>query len=235
MFTSLYRYFFGSQLEFWAFVTSVAGVWLMTRQWLIAWPVGLVSVILTALVCCQSRLFADAGLQIFFAAVLLYGWWHWLHPGPAQPALPVTRLAPAARLPLALATLAMFAVIFLLNTGLKFYLSPGGGAGWRQALATLGLGAILKTTQWGVTAGDSLTTALSLTAQWMQARKQIENWALWIVADVLYIFLYWLKDLNSFAILSVIYCVLAVMGHIEWRRSLRAASGAVPRPAPSAS
>jgi nicotinamide mononucleotide transporter len=190
----LYHFFFSSQLEFWAFVTSLAGVWLMTRQWLIAWPAGLISVVLYAIVFVEYKLYADASLQLFFFAMLAYGWWHWKHPQPGRRELPTSHV-----------TLREWGIYTVLT-----------------ALAALAIAQLLlhatdsKTPYW-----DASTTALSLAGQWMQARKQLENWIVWIVADVLYIYLYLVKDLKATAILSVLYCILAIMGYLQWRKAMR--------------
>ncbi len=191
---NLFHYFFANQLEFWAFLTSLLGVWLMTRGWLIAWPAGLIGVALYAIVFVQSRLYADASLQLFFLAMLLYGWWHWLHPQPGKAELPVSRVSAKSWMIYAVTTTAAALVI-------------------AQILR-------LKTDS-NTPYMDATTTAMSLTAQWMQARKQLENWAVWIAADLLYIALYLYKDLRATAILYGLFCILAVMGYAGWRKFLR--------------
>jgi len=67
---------------------------------------------------------------------------------------------------------------------------------------------------------DGLTTTLSLVAQWMLTRKLLENWWVWIMADVLYVGLYLYKGLNLTAVLYGVFLGLCVLGLRTWRRSL---------------
>jgi nicotinamide mononucleotide transporter len=69
---------------------------------------------------------------------------------------------------------------------------------------------------------DSSTTSFSLVAQWMQARKWIENWPLWIVVDLVYVGIYVYKRLYLTAGLYAVFVVLAAIGLLQWRRSLAA-------------
>ncbi len=71
-------------LEIFGVIFGVAGVWLTVRQNIWCWPVGLVNIILYLYIFFQVRLYADMGLQAFYIALSLYGWWHWLH-GDASP------------------------------------------------------------------------------------------------------------------------------------------------------
>lgn len=192
-----YTWLFPTHLEMLAFVTGVAGVWLMARQHLLAWPVGLVNVMLYAVIFTRYRLYADATLQLYFFGMLAYGWWHWLHPGPQRAELPTVRIT--------------------------------SRTGWvlsgLTAAAALGVGAFLQrfsdstTPYW-----DACPTAMSFAAQWMQARKHLENWLVWIVANVLYIGLYIYKGMNGVAVLYGIFILLAIKGWIEWRRAWRSAA-----------
>ena len=52
---------------------------------------------------------------------------------------------------------------------------------------------------------DGLTTALSLAAQFLLTRKIIENWYLWIAADLIYVPLYLSRDLNLTALTYVVF------------------------------
>jgi len=67
---------------------------------------------------------------------------------------------------------------------------------------------------------DALTTALSLGAQYLLNRKAVENWLLWITADVLYVYLYLARGLHLTAVLYLVFLCLCVAGLRSWRRSL---------------
>ena len=69
---------------------------------------------------------------------------------------------------------------------------------------------------------DAGTAAGSLVAQWMQARKWLENWAVWIAVDVVYVGMYLVKGLAFMAGLYAVFIVLAVLGFREWSRAMRA-------------
>jgi len=68
---------------------------------------------------------------------------------------------------------------------------------------------------------DSLTTALSITATWMLAKKIIEHWIIWIVVDVISVSLYLYKELYSTSLLFVVYTIMAVVGFLQWRKSTK--------------
>ena len=67
---------------------------------------------------------------------------------------------------------------------------------------------------------DSALTVGSLLAQWMMTRKYLENWAIWVVLDVVYVAVFLNRDLKLTAFLYVVYGILAWRGLVEWRRSL---------------
>jgi len=69
---------------------------------------------------------------------------------------------------------------------------------------------------------DATATALSFAAQWMIAKKKIENWLLWIIVNIMYVGIYLYKGLFLYTILFAIYLLLAIMGWREWKKSLAA-------------
>lgn len=172
---------------------GIAGVWLTTRENAWCWPVGIVNVGLYAIVFYQAKLYADSGLQIVYVALCAYGWYRWRHPGPNRRRLPVTRVG---RLEGAL----------LLGIGV---------------VASILLGRFLaQRTDASLPVLDSATTVASLCAQWLQTRKILESWHVWIVTDLVYIGLYVYKHLLPTAALYAVFTALAVVGLRAWRRSL---------------
>lgn len=68
---------------------------------------------------------------------------------------------------------------------------------------------------------DAWTTAISLIATWLTIKKVVHNWIFWIVADIIYIFLYFQRDAPAFAFLFIIYTVVAIYGWFSWRKMAR--------------
>jgi nicotinamide mononucleotide transporter len=68
---------------------------------------------------------------------------------------------------------------------------------------------------------DALTTVISLTAQYMLCRKQLEHWLLWIVADLIYIPLYLARGLPLTAVLYTVFLLMCIVGWRDWQRAWR--------------
>lgn len=69
--------------------------------------------------------------------------------------------------------------------------------------------------------GDGFTTAGSVVATWMLARKIKEHWIFWIIIDFVSLVLYIDKGLYPTAVLFFVYTTMAVIGYIEWLRDYR--------------
>ncbi|MDE7180590.1 MAG: nicotinamide riboside transporter PnuC [Muribaculaceae bacterium] len=65
---------------------------------------------------------------------------------------------------------------------------------------------------------DGFTTALSIVALWMLARKYLEQWLVWMVVDVACVALYYYKGLPFTAGLYLLYAIIAVAGFRNWSR-----------------
>ncbi len=65
---------------------------------------------------------------------------------------------------------------------------------------------------------DSITTSLSLTAMLLLARRKVENWLYWIVADIIYIPLFIYKGLYVTSLQYMVFLYLAIRGYDEWKK-----------------
>jgi len=169
------------------------------RQNIWSWPTAIVNVVLYALVFYEAKLYADMGLQVIYFALSLYGWYEWLYGGRGHTELHVSR------------------------TPLKLWglLAVIGVAAW-LLLATITSripGAALPY-------ADAALVSVSLIAQYMLTKKYIENWLLWIVADMFYVGMFIMKGLRLTAFNYAIYLALAVLGYLSWRKSQRQAATA---------
>src|SRR5512146_2013960 len=188
-----------SVAELLGFVTGAACVWLTVAARVSNFPVGIANSAFFLVLFLSARLYADAGLQVVYIALGFAGWWQWLHGGAGREQLAVTRAG--WRL---LAGCSAF--VIAATWGLTLLL------GWASDIAPL----------W-----DALTTAVSLAAQFLLNLKRIENWAFWMVADIVYIPLYAVKRLDLTAIVYVLFLGLCLAGVVTWRRALRATAAAV--------
>ncbi len=179
-----------SWLEIVAFVLGVANVTLVVRRSLWNYPVALVMVSLYGLLFARERLYSDAGLQVFFFAINLYGWIVWRRSLAREGAVRVGTLSGRARL----AWAAGIAVAALL---------------WGAAMAMM--------TDAAMPYWDAANAAASIAAQILLARRRLENWLLWIAVDMSSIALYAVKGLTLTAILYVIFLGLSLWGYREWR------------------
>lgn len=187
-------------IELLGFIFGVATLWLLVVQNVWNWPIGIANNLFYIVVFFNSRLYADMTLQLFFIIVSIAGWYLWLHGGEHHDALRVQRI-PRAHLAL---TLVIGAVVTVF---------------WTMVLARINDAAPLL---------DAATAIFSIAAQYLMARKYIENWYIWIAVDLVSIALYAYKHLALTAVLYAIYLAFCVAALVNWNRSLRAVAQAEP-------
>jgi nicotinamide mononucleotide transporter len=180
-------------LELVAVVVTVAAVYLTARQVIWCWPLAMVSVTLYAVVFHQAKLYADMGLQAIYFALAVYGWWAWLHGGEDRGELKVSLASWTTRI-----SLVLLGAVSGLLLGLTLH----------------------RFTDASLPFMDSTLTSFSIIAQWMQTRKRLEAWLLWLAVDVFYVGMFLYKGLILTAGLYTVFLYLAVLGLVAWRRSM---------------
>ncbi len=184
-------------LEAVAACLGLINIVLVVRRSVWNYPFGLAMVALYGWIFAQPevRLYSDAGLQAFFFAVQLYGWWNW------------TRSQTDAG-----------EVVVLGMSGRARALTGAG-----VAAATLGWGWIMaRYTDAALPLADAFIAMTSVVAQLLMARRYWENWVLWIVVDLAAIGVYATKDLMLTAFLYLVFLIVSAAGLIGWRRALAA-------------
>ena len=182
-------------IEIVAVLLGIANIVLIIRRSVWNFPVAIVMVALYFIIFRDAKLYSDAGLQIFFAAINLYGWWSWNRNKDDSGVISVRRL-PA--------------------TGYALWITG-------SILAIWAWGAIMHAeTDASYPYWDASVAMLSILGQILMTRRFVENWHYWIIVNIISIPLYIVKDLHLTAGLYGIFLVLAVAGLVEWRKAERA-------------
>ena len=187
-------------LELVAFALSIAMVACNIRVNVIGWPLAIASSLLYMLLFWNSRLYGDASLQVFFAAVAGWGWWQWLRGTDEHgQALRVRSLGAHGRT----SVLAAIAIAWP-ATALFLHRFTDTDVPW-----------------W-----DAFPTAASVVGQWLLGRKYVENWVVWVVVDVVGAALFAYKGLWLTTLLYALFVAMAAVGWRSWKRRATAPEAA---------
>lgn len=184
-------------------VLLIVAVWLVTRQSLWNYPLGIAGVVLYGWSAYSAQLYMEAGLQVYYVGMQIWGWWHWARGGAGGEELKVSRLSHRERL------------LWLLGVG-----------GAIAAVAAL----LAAYTDQNRPLIDTTTTLVSLLAQFLSARKKLETWILWLFVNVLYVYLWWSLGSPAYTLLYLVFLGLATVGLVSWWRSWRRDRSSHPSP-----
>lgn len=179
-------------LEIIGVACGIAGIILTARGSIYNFPIGIANVIITAYIVFINGLYADVVQQIFYAIVLIIGWHSWQQTSPQREQI-FYHCTTGERI-------AYFLAIAIVSACLSMLLYRYNPSKYLLL--------------------DAAGTAMAIVAQYMIARKKIENWFVWFVVNALYMYLFFAKGLYAYSGLSAIYFLLAIHGLLQWRKSL---------------
>jgi len=178
-------------------ILGMAYVFLSIKQHILTWLLGLLTSFLYIIVFFNSGFYADMALQSYYVFVSVYGWILWAKgtkKDEGKEGLLVTKTSKK-----------LFFILVPISSVLWFLI-------W----------IILKTfTDSIVPIGDSFTTAMSIVATWMLARKKLEHWIVWVVVDAVCVILFLWKGLYPTVALYIVFTVAAAWGYFEWSKDVK--------------
>jgi nicotinamide mononucleotide transporter len=184
-----------SPIEIAAVLLGIANIILIIRRSVWNYPFGIAMVTLYFFIFRDLKLYSDAGLQIFFLVVNLYGWWSWNRNRADMGEIVVERLG---------------------TEGLLAWIAG-------SVIATLCWGSVMSNhTDASYPFWDAGVAMLSVVGQILMTRRYLENWWWWIAVNVISIPLYVVKGIYLTAGLYVLFLALAIAGLVEWRRARKA-------------
>lgn len=168
-----------------------ASVWL--------WITGIIMPVIYMFVYIDAGLYADFGMQVYYALAAIYGYIAWRFfknkkGGEEEQEEPITHFPKRLLLPAIIVFFLLWGVIYII---------------------------LIHFTNSNVPVLDSWGNALSFIGLWALARKYLEQWWIWVAVDTELACLYVYKDIPFTAGLYAIYVVIAIAGYFKWKRMMR--------------
>ncbi len=180
-------------IEAFGMITGFLYIYLEIKENIWLWPVGIISGLFYIVVFFSSGFYADMSMQVYYVIVSVYGWILWAKKNGQIEQLPlkISHTPKKIYFYLIFVSITLWIIIYFI---LKIL--PGAAIPF-----------------W-----DAFTTAFSITATWMLAKKYIEQWILWIFIDFISAILYVYKGLYFTSILFIVFTIFAYVGYRQWKK-----------------
>jgi len=182
-------------LEAIAFVFGIASVWYAKKENILVYPTGLIATIITVYLLYKAEYFGDMMMNFYYSIMSIYGWWNWSRKKNDKVVVPISITTLKEKI---------IGIVFVVLTMVVTY----GVYNY--------FGSEIKTENYI----DIFTSGIFFTAMWYMANKKLENWTLWIFADLITVPLYAYRGLGMLSLQYLIFTILAIQGYIAWKKSL---------------
>ena len=182
-------------LEALVFVFGIASVWYAKKENILVYPTGLIATVITVYLLYKAEYFGDMMMNFYYSVMSVYGWWNWSRKKNNKVIVPISRTNHREKL--------IGFGLFLL-TMLVTYL-------------------VYKAFEYEIETAnyiDIFTSGIFFTAMWYMATKKLENWTLWIFADIITVPLYAYRGLGMLSLQYLIFTILAIQGYLAWKKHL---------------
>ncbi len=209
-----------SYIEFFGTIFGIWCVWLTAKAKIISWPIGIISTVLYLFLFYQIHLYSDMIEQTYFLITGFLGWWAWLH----SKTHPKTEIAHSqieessdsknGRLKISFNTLKQnifYVGIIIIGTFILTFIVTHLDNWLPKYFPTEASFPVI----------DALTTVMSFVAQWLLIRKRVESWILWIIVDIVGIWLYYVKGVKFISLEYVLFLIIASYGLWGWIKGFK--------------
>ena len=186
-------------LEFIAVIFGLFSVWFAKQEKILVYPTGIISVLIYVYICFGIKLYADAGINLFYFIMSVYGWYNWAKKGQ-QPQIRITKSSRKDWL----ISFVMFIVSAIIIIVLLKILKQDDTEYWSTNIPYI----------------DTFTTAIFIVAMWLMAFKKLENWIFWIIGDIISVPLYAYKGLVFTSFQFLVFLIIAIAGYVSWRKKI---------------
>lgn len=182
-------------LEAIVFVFGILSVWYAKNENILVYPTGLICTVITVYLLYINEYFGDMTMNFYYSVMSIYGWWNWSRKKGDTLVVPISRTNTKEKI--------VGVIMFLLTMLVTYFIYFGFGHEMQIPNYI-----------------DMVTSGIFFTGMWYMANKKLENWTLWIIADIVTIPLYAYRGLGILSLQYVIFTILAIQGYIQWKKTL---------------
>ena len=199
-FTTIFEYPL-SYVEFIATFFGLFSIWLATKQVIWTWSTGLINIVSSFIIFYQVQLYSDMFLQVYFFITNIYGWIIWKNQFKEN--RPVTALSRKARVLLFVLIIVSTIIFGILVKNIhllfpKVFIHPAS-----------------------FPFIDTFIAVASIIGTILLAKRIIDNWALWLIVDIICVFVYAFKNIMFISLEYAVFCLLACLGLFSWLKPIR--------------
>jgi len=182
-------------LEAIAFVFGIASVIYAKKENILVYPTGLVATIITVYIFLHDELMGDMMMNFYYSVMSIYGWWNWSRKRDDKYLVPISRTNTKEKL--------IGFAMFILTMVVTYSVYKAYGTEINSSNYI-----------------DIFTSGVFFTAMWFMANKKLENWTLWIFADIITVPLYAYRGWGMLSLQYLIFTILAIQGYMAWKKNL---------------
>lgn len=179
---------------------GLISVYLASRANILTWATGIINEVFLFILFFQVQLYADMFLQVYFFIVTIFGWYNWKHK-PKQISISTMDFK----------TKLSFLGVIILGTILAGFLIKNIHLYLPEYFKTAAAFPFL----------DSFVMILSIIATVLLAQKKIETWYLWILVDIVCVFLFFKKGIVFLGIEYLVFLGLGTYGLLNWEKEMK--------------
>ena len=176
-------------------LTGIMSVWYAKKENILVYPTGLIATVITVYLLFRDELMGDMMMNFYFSIMSIYGWWNWARTKNNKKVVHISRTNSREKL----IGFGLFVLTMIITYGVY--------RAFDVKIETLNY-------------IDIFTSGIFFTGMWYMALKKIENWTLWIIADIITVPLYSYRGLGVLSFQYLIFTILAIQGYIAWKKSL---------------
>ena len=189
---------------------GLLSVYFSIKQNIWVYPTGIISTVLFIYITYQFGLLGDMIINFYYSVMSIYGWILWSKNTEDDVHVVVKK---ASFDEWKMGTLLFAASLIFI--GIIYYYKPFIDNGFSMEKVKLGLYHLDCANY-----TDIITASMFFVGMYFMAKRNIENWIFWIVADIICVPMMFQKGLALTGLQYLIFTAMAIIGYVEWKKSL---------------